>query len=64
MRDKFNKTTLNKIIKWTSSRFNEYTKAEAIDKILRLKYEKPPKAIYLHCGSYGENAWSGYYSRK
>ena len=32
---KANKTNLNKIIKWSSSRFNEYKKSEVIDRILQ-----------------------------
>lgn len=32
---KANKTNLNKIIKWSSSRFNEYKKNEVIDRILQ-----------------------------
>lgn len=61
MINKFNKSTLNKIIKWTSSKFNEYTKKEAIQQILNLKHEKNSKTIYLRCGSYGANSWTGYY---
>lgn len=53
---KLNKTNLNKLIKWTSSKFNEYTKNEIIDKVLRLK---PFEEFECRCGSYGQGAWNG-----
>ena len=53
---KLNKTNLNKLIKWTSSKFNEYTKDEIIDKVLRLK---PFEEFECRCGSYGQGAWNG-----
>lgn len=55
---KLNKTNLNKIIKWTSSKFNEFTKAEVIDEILRMQVGEERA---FSCGSYGEGAWNGGY---
>lgn len=53
---KLNKTNLNKLIKWTSSKFNVYTKDEVIDKVFRLK---PMEEFWCRCGSYRENSWNG-----
>lgn len=53
---KLNKTNLNKLIKWTSSKFNEYTKDEIINKVFRLK---PDETLEVRCGSYGKGAWNG-----
>ena len=53
---KLNKTNLNKLIKWTSSKFNEYTKDEIIDKVFRLR---PGEIFECRCGSYGKGAWNG-----
>lgn len=52
------KSQLNKAIKWTSSKFNEYGKAEVIDKILKMK---PNTCLHFECGSYGENSWNDGY---
>lgn len=52
------KSQLNKAIKWTSSKFNEYRKAEVIDKILKMK---PNTWLHFECGSYGENSWNDGY---
>lgn len=53
---KATKTNLNKIIKWTSSKFNEYCKSEIIDIALRLK---PSQTFICRCGSYAEGAYNG-----
>lgn len=53
---KLNKTTLNKLIKWTSSKFNEYTKDEVIDRVFRLNHNEE---FWCRCGSYGEGAYNG-----
>jgi hypothetical protein len=53
---KLNKTNLNKLIKWTSSKFNEYTKDEVIDRVFRLK---PMEEFWCRCGSYSEGAYNG-----
>lgn len=53
---KLNKTNLNKLIKWTSSKFNEYTKDEVIDRVFRLN---PNEEFWCRCGSYGEGAYNG-----
>lgn len=55
---KLNKTNLNKIIKWTSSKFNVWTKKEVINMLLNMVYEE---SMDFACGSYGENAWNGGY---
>lgn len=52
------KSQLNEAIKWTSSKFNEYRKAEVIDKILKMK---PYTYREFECGSYGEKSWCGGY---
>ena len=53
---KLNKTNLNKLIKWTSSKFNEYTKNEVIDIVLNLN---PFEEFQCRCGSYSEGAYNG-----
>lgn len=52
----FNKTTLREIIKWTSSRYNSYTKTEVIDQILKM--EEGDHQTF-ECGSYGESNYNG-----
>lgn len=53
---KLNRTNLNKIIKWTSSKFNEYTKKEVVDKVLKLR---PTQRFECNCGSYAEGGYNG-----
>lgn len=55
MEIKANKTNLNKIIKWSTSRFNEYKKSEVIEYILSdFKKGKDVKKTY-GTGSYSES---------
>lgn len=56
---KISKSILNKIIKWTSSRFNVYSKSEVIDIILNMK---DGETKTFTCGSYGAGAWNGGYT--
>ena len=60
----FNKTTLREIIKWTSSRYNSYTKTEVIDQILKMKegsYRTMEEGDHrtFECGSYAEGNYNG-----
>ena len=54
--DNFNKATLNKIIKWTSSKFNSFRKSEVIKAIYSIK---DGNVMDFECGSYGEKSWCG-----
>ena len=48
------KNRINKAIKWTSSKFNEYKKAEVVERILRMK---PFTWQQFECGTYSEKSW-------
>lgn len=51
---RYNKTNLNKIIKWTSSKYNEYTKDEVIVDI-SARINLNANIIWRYrCGSYAE----------
>lgn len=51
---RYNRTNLNKIIKWTSSKYNEYTKEDVIlDIISRISWCRNTLWRY-RCGSYAE----------
>ena len=52
------KNRINKAIKWTSSKFNEYKKAEVVERILRMK---PFTWQEFECGTYSEKSWCGGY---
>lgn len=55
---KANKTNLNKIIKWSSSRFNEYKKSEVIKKILTALADGVDTKIHFGTGAFTErNCW-------
>lgn len=55
---KANKTNLNKIIKWSSSRFNTYTKAKVIDKILQAVNKGEDCEHHFGTGAFSErNCW-------
>ncbi|MGN0961308.1 MAG: hypothetical protein ACI4PF_03825 [Christensenellales bacterium] len=56
-----NKTNLNKIIKWTSSKFNIYKKSEIINKLLKMANGE---TIEFSCGSYSESGYNGGYHYK
>ena len=56
-----NKTNLKMVIKWTSSKFNEYSKKEIVDKVYDLK---PNESFDCRCGSYSEKSWCGGYQYK
>ena len=56
-----NSTNLNKVIKWTSSKFNELKKKEVIEIILAMQVGE---VKFFNCGSYTENAWNGGLSYK
>lgn len=58
---KLNKTNLNKVIKWTSSKFNEWSKSKIIDQILTMKVGE---ILTASCGSYSEKSWCGGYNYK
>lgn len=47
---KANKTNLNKIIKWSSSRFNEYKKSKVIDRILQAIKKGEDCDVISECG--------------
>lgn len=49
-----NKTNLNKIIKWTSSKYNEYTKDEVITDIQHRMNMNDNIIWRYRCGSYAE----------
>lgn len=53
-----NKTNLNKIIKWSSSRFNEYKKGNVIKQILTALKDGADTEIHFVTGAYTEkNCW-------
>lgn len=52
------KNRINEAIKWTSSKFNEYKKAEVVELILKMK---PNTWKQFECGSYSEKSWCGGY---
>lgn len=55
---KANKTNLNKIIKWSSSRFNEYKKGEVIKEILTALTNGIDTEIHFGTGAFTErNCW-------
>lgn len=56
---KLNKTNLNKIIKWTSSKYNVWNKAEVVDRLLNLCDNE---IWEFDCGSFAEGAYNGGYS--
>lgn len=57
---KLNKINLNKIIKWTSSKFNEYKKADIISYCLDLNHNLFTSKEFT-CGSYSEKSYCGGY---
>jgi hypothetical protein len=52
------KNQINEAIKWTSSKFNEYRKAEVVEQILKMK---PYTFKEFECGAYSEKSWCGGY---
>lgn len=55
---KANKTNLNKIIKWSSSIFNEYKKSEVINIILQAIKDGEDTQRHFGTGSFTErNSW-------
>lgn len=48
---KLNKSTLNRLIIWTSSRFNAFKKSEIINILLKMK---PNEEFTFSCGNYSE----------
>lgn len=55
---KANKTNLNEIIKWSSSRFNEYKKSKVIDKILSALTDGTDIELHFGTGAFTEkNCW-------
>ena len=59
---KANKTTLNKVIKWSSSKFNEYKKHEVVDIILKVYKENKNCEMTFGTGAFTErNCWGWRY---
>lgn len=52
-------TNLRKIIKWIPSKFNDYTKEEAITDIMYRKSFNDNLIWRYDCGSKAEGAWNG-----
>ena len=55
------KRQLNKVIKWTSSRFNVLNKSEVIDEIIGMY---PGEEKEFSCGAYSEKSYCGGYHYK
>lgn len=56
---KFKKSELNKVIKWTSSKFNIYRKEELINRLLNME---DGEEFEFSCGNYSEGNNNGGYS--
>lgn len=57
---KLMQANLNKILKWTSSKFNEYKKQDITNYCLDLKHDIFTTKEF-NCGSYGEKSYCGGY---
>lgn len=53
---KFNKTTLNKLIKWSSSKYNEMSKQSVISEILSFKDSYDENLNYYSTGCFSESS--------
>lgn len=63
MKNGFIKAELNKLIVWSSSRYNEYKKSDVIDSILNLQYSDSDITREYHCGSWTEPTQKSRYSK-
>ena len=57
---KLTQTNLNKILKWTSSKFNEYKKQDVVNYCLDLEHDIFTTKEF-NCGSYSEKSCCGGY---
>lgn len=58
---KLMQANLNKILKWTSSKFNEYKKQDVVNYCLDLEHNIF-KTKEFNCGSYSEKSYCGGYN--
>ncbi len=62
---KANRTNLNKILKWSSSRFNEFTKTQVISKIIDAVNNGVNYEYHFGTGAFSErNCWGWGYDLK
>ena len=59
----FTKSELDKLIRWTSSRFNPYKKSDVIESILRHQEADEDVTMEYSCGSWTEPTQRSRYSR-
>ncbi len=55
------KRQLNNVIKWTSSKFNVFRKADVINGIINMQVGEK---LEFECGAYSEKSWNGGYHYK